>query len=112
MTNEERAGHLWYGLNDCRAIDPDITVATVTHWLEYHGAGMPDPSYMNERLREDAKTWALCAHQHELEAYLAAAIMELERTPLTDRAAKRLAALAYRAMNSEDQAKFREWVQK
>lgn len=110
MTDDERAAHLWRGLNVCRSMAPDIAVATVTHWLEYHGAGSPDVPLMQERVRDDASFWAASAHQVELEAYLAAALMELEKSPLTIRAAKRLAALGFKAMDAETQEKFKTWV--
>lgn len=110
MTNEERAAHLWHGLNDCARIEKGITVATVTHWLEYHGAGFPDVPLMQERVRDDAKLWAVSASQAELEAYVAAGVMELEKSPLPARAAKRLAALAWKNMGADDRAKFKEWI--
>jgi hypothetical protein len=110
MTNDERASHLWRSLSACRELNADVTIATVTHWLEYHGAGSPDVPLMQERVRDDAKFWASCAQQFELEAYLAASLMELNRSPLSIRAAKRLAALAFKAMDAETQEQFKEWV--
>lgn len=111
MTDEQRAAHLWNGLNDCARIERGITVATVTHWLEYHGAGFPDVPLMQERVRDDAKLWAASASQAELEAYVAAGIMELEKSLLTARALKRLAALAWKNMSAEDRSKFKEWIE-
>ena len=111
MTPDERAGALWTGLNDCMAQDRGITMQTVTHWLEHHGAGFPDVPLMQERIREDASLWAASASQVELETYAAAAIMEMEKTPILNRAAKRLAALSYRAMNVVDQDKFKKWIE-
>lgn len=110
MTDEDRAGFLWRGLNACAALDSDITLRTVTHWLEYHGAGSPDVPLMHERIRDDAKMWATSAQQAELEAYVAAAVMELERSPLTIKAAKRIAALGFKAMDAETKDKFKAWV--
>lgn len=110
MNDHDRAGALWQGLNDCRALDDDLTVTTVTHWLEYHGAGYPDVALFQEKIRDDARFWAASAHQAELEAYMAAAIAELEASSLTRKAMKRLAALAWRRMAAEDKAKFKEWI--
>lgn len=110
MTNEERAEHLWRALNAWRGLDPELTITTVTHWLEHHGAGYPDVPLMQERIRDDAKTWAMSASQAELEAYVAAAVIELDRAPITGKAAKRLAALAWGRMDAEARAGFRNWI--
>jgi len=112
MTDEQRVEHLWRALSSCAGLDRDLTIATVTHWLEYHGAGSPDVPLMQERVRDDAKLWASSAHQAELEAYVAAAVMELEKSPITGKAAKRLAALAWKRMDAEDRSKFRDWIGK
>lgn len=112
MTNEDRAEHLWRALNACRGLDPALTITTVTHWLEHHGAGSPDVPLMQERVRDDAKSWALAASQAELEAYVAAAVIELEKAPITGKAAKRLAALGWKRMGAEDRAAFRDWIGK
>lgn len=110
MTNEERAAHLWRALNSCAGLDHVLTVATVTHWLEHHGAGSPDVPLMQERVRDDAKLWAAAATQAELEAYVAAAVMELEASMITGKAAKRLAALAWKRMDAEDRSRFKDWI--
>ena len=112
MTNEERVEHLWRGLSACASLDRGLTVATVTHWLEYHGSGLPDVPLMQERLRDDAKFWAMSATQAELEAYIAAAVVEMERSPITGRAAKRITALGYKNMDAESRAAFLEWTGK
>lgn len=112
MTNEERAEHLWRALNACLGLDRELTITTVTHWLEYHGAGSPDVPLMQERIRDDAKLWAASASQAELEAYTAAAVMELEKSPITGKAAKRLAALSWKRMSAEDRSRFRDWIGK
>lgn len=109
--NETRAAMLWRGLNACAALNKEITLRTVTHWLEYHGAGSPDVPLMQDRVRDDAKLWATSAQQAELEAYLAACVMELEKSPLTQRAAKRIAALGFKAMDAETKERFKAWVQ-
>lgn len=110
LTDNERAGLMWSGLNDCKNLNGNLTISTVTHWLEFHGAGYPDVPFMQERVRDDAKLWASCSHQFELEAYLAASLVELEKSGLTDRAAKRLAALAFKSMSPETKLKFKEWI--
>ena len=110
MTNEDRAEHLWRALNACRGLDHELTIRTVTHWLEHHGAGSPDVPLMQERVRDDAKSWAIAASQAELEAYVAAAVIELEKAPITGKAAKRLAALGYKRMGAEDRVGFLKWV--
>jgi len=110
IDDERRAALLWSGLSDCRNLDHALTVATVTHWLEHHGAGLPDVPLMRERLRDDAKLWAVSASTEELEAYVAAAVVALEGAPITGKAAKRLAASAWRNMSAEDKHKFKEWI--
>lgn len=110
MTDEDRAEHLWRALNACAGLDKELTIRTVTHWLEHHGAGSPDVPLMQERIRDDAKLWVASASQAELEIYLAAAVIELERAPITVKAMKRLAALAWRNMPAEDRSKFRDWI--
>lgn len=111
--SQEQAGYaLWRGLDDCHSLNSDTTLLTVTHWLEYRGAGFPDVPLMHERAREDAKLWAASAQQHELEAYLAAAVMALESSSITKGAAKRLAAMGYKNMDPETRVKFKEWVEK
>lgn len=112
MTDEDRAYLLWQGLNDCHALNDAVAITTVTHWLEYHGAGLPDVVLLSERVRDDAALWAASAHQTELEAYLAAALMALEKSPLTNRAAKRLAALGFKSMDIVSREAFREWTEK
>lgn len=104
------AQNMWHGLNDCLNADRDIAIATATHWLEYHGAGFPDVPLMQERVRDDAKLWAASASQVELEAYVAAAVVELESAPITGRAMKRLAAMAWKRMDAEARAGFRNWI--
>ena len=110
MTNEERAGYVWRALTAWLRVDRETTLATVTHWLEYHGAGLPDVPLMQDRVRDDAKIWAASASQFELEAYMAAAVMQLERSPLTDRASKRITAMGFKNMSAESCSKFKEWV--
>lgn len=109
--DEHRAAMLWRGLNACRGLDSELTIRTVTHWLEYHGAGSPDVPLMQERVRDDAKHWASSAQQAELEAYLAACVMILEKSPLTQRAAKRIAVVGFKAMDAETRERFKAWVQ-
>ena len=111
MTDEDRAGHLWRSLSACKELNPELTIATVLHWVEYHGAGFPDVPLVQEKVRDDAKLWSACATQPELEAYLAAALMELERSPLTVRGAKRLAALGVRNMDLTARAAFTTWLE-
>lgn len=101
---------LWRGLNACAGLDRELTITTVTHWLEHHGAGSPDVPLMQERVRDDAKLWVSSASQAELEIYLSAAVIELEKAPITAKAMKRLAAMAWKNMTAEDRAKFREWI--
>ena len=107
---QDAAYMLWRGLDDCWAISGNTTITTVTHWLEYRGAGSPDVPLMMERTRDDATFWASCAHQFELEAYVAAGVMQLENSPITAKAAKRLAAMGFKAMDPETRASFKKWV--
>lgn len=83
-----------------------------THWLEQNGAGFPEVALMQEHVRSDAAIWAGCSHEAELEAYLSASLEALGRTPITNSAAKRLAVLAYKSMDPEDQVRFIVWAEK
>lgn len=110
MTDDERADHLWRALNSCASLNRELTIATVTHWLEYHGAGHPDVPMVQEKIRAEALFWSELASQAELEAYVAAGVMALERAPLTSKAIKRLAALAWKKMDAEARLGFRNWI--
>ena len=109
---QDAAYMLWSGLDDCLAINRGTTITTVTHWIENRGAGYPDVPLMMERTRDDATFWASCAHQFELEAYVAAGVMQLENSPITGKAAKRLAAMGFKAMDTETRESFKKWVAK
>lgn len=110
MTDQDRADFLWRALSACKELKPEITIATVTHWLEHHGAGFPDTPLMQERIRSDAKFWAAAATQDELEAYVVAAVIEMERSLVTEKTLKRLAALAWKNMNIKSREGFRNWI--
>ena len=112
MTDEDRAAFLWHALNECLRKDRSLTLRTITHWLEFHGAGMPQVALMQERVRDDAQLWAMSAQQIELETYTAAAVVVLENSPLPERAAKRIAAWAYKTMSEQSREAFREWMDK
>ena len=101
---------LWRGLNSCMSLNREVTLGTVTHWLEYHGAGSPDVPLIQERVRDDAQNWAAYATQPELEAYMVAALLELEKSSLTNKAAKRLGAAAFKGMDLVARDAFTAWV--
>jgi hypothetical protein len=109
---EHAADMLWRGLNQCIAMNRETTIATVTHWLEYHGAGSPDVPLIKERVRDDAQNWASYATQPELESYMVAALLELEKSGLTNKAAKRLGAAAFNGMDLPSRDAFAKWVGK
>ena len=80
-------------------------------FLDQYGAGMPEVDwYALNTPRQTAARWAMSANQIEIEAYLAAAVTEMEQTPVTSKALKRLAAIAWKAMSAEDRVKFRGWI--
>ena len=110
--NEFLAEHIWSGLNINLRFDKTLTIETVTHWLEFHGAGSPDVPLMQERVRDDASVWSASASHAELETYVAAGIMALDRSALTERAAKRLTALGWKNMSAESQTAFKAWIDK
>ena len=76
--NEFLAEHIWSGLSVNLRFDKTLTIETVTHWLEFHGAG----------------------------------IMALDRSALTERAAKRITALGWKNMSAESQKAFKAWIDK
>ena len=106
----ERAEILYGFLDRSRAVMGEWVAVVVTHWLERNGAGCPDVPLLQEKVREDAQLWAGCAHQAELEAYLSAALGEMEKSVLTTKAAKRLAALSYKSLSPEDRLAFIQWA--
>ena len=106
----ERAEILYDFLDRSKALMGQWAAVTAAHWLERNGAGCPDVPLLQEKVREDAQLWAGCAHQAELEAYLSAALGEMEKSVLTTKAAKRLAALSYKSLSPEDRAAFIEWA--
>ncbi len=110
MSSKTPYERIWRSLSKCAGIDVGGVMATVTHWLEYHSAGSPDVPLMRERVRDDANLWAMAASQEELEAYVSAAIMELGKSPITNKAAKRLSFLSVGHMDSDTKEKFKEWM--
>jgi hypothetical protein len=112
MTPEERAEALWLGLNDCAAIDRDTAISTVAHWLEYHGAGVPDVPLLQEKIRSDALFWAELATSEELEAYVVAGLTALTASALTSRQTRRMAAMAWRRMTPQERVAFKNWIEK
>ena len=106
----ERAEILYNLLSRMKATMGEWVAVVVTHWLERNGAGCPDVPLLQERVREDAQVWAGCAHQAELEAYLSASLGALEKSVLTTKAAKRMAALSYKSLSPEDRAAFIQWA--
>jgi hypothetical protein len=78
-------------------------------FIDQHGAGYPEVGLLTERVRDDALFWADLASPIELETYAVAAIRALGHSPLTKAQVKRLGAMAWRRMNDDDRAKFRDW---
>lgn len=112
MSKVDMANEMWRGLSSCIRADRSVALTTVSHWLEHHGAGYPEVPFLPEKIRDDARFWSLCAVQHELEAYIAAAITALDRSELTDRQSKRLAAASWKQMTPTSKEAFREWINK
>lgn len=111
-TEGERAEILYGFLDRSRAVMGEWVAVVLTHWLERNGAGCPDVPLLQEKLRDDAQMWAGCAHQAELEAYLSAALGEMEKTVLTEKAAKRLVALSFKSLSPDHRAAFIVWAGK
>jgi uncharacterized protein YccT (UPF0319 family) len=88
-----------------------VNIAAIA-WVEEHCAGVPEARHVEDNLRDDAKFWASLASPNELEAYLAAAIVALEGSAITSRAAKRLGALGFNRMDNESRAGFLQWIKK
>ena len=92
--------------------DMRATCVAAYVFLDTYGSGAPDVPMIEERVRDDAKMWAACAQPHELEAYLVAAIMELDKSPLVDKQVKRLAATTFNRMDADDRERFLAWAKK
>lgn len=78
--------------------------------LDEYGAGVPDVPLFQEQVRSNAMLWAACAHQAELEAYLAAAIGELKDNALLERQIKRITAMTFGRMSKETKEAFKKWM--
>lgn len=104
------ARETWLMLSALKKHDSTATMATCLHWLEHHEAGTPDVPLFLERIRDDARFWALCAHSFELEAYAAACISEMDDAAMLDKQVRRLAGQAFRLMDPVTKEKFKEWV--
>lgn len=115
MTDEAIPEHVdlvYRLLNTAKRNIGEWAAVAVTHWLENNGAGCPDVPLMQEKIRDDAALWAGCAHQAEMEAYLSACLTSLEKSVLTEKAAKRLAATAYKSLTPNDRLAFLQWAEK
>lgn len=95
-----------------RAVKHDKQAACCAAYafLDEYAAGAPDIPLLEGRTRDDAKIWAACASPHELEAYLVAAIKELDNSAVLVTQLKRLAALTFNRMGTKDREKFRSWI--
>jgi hypothetical protein len=111
MTDAERARLLWDGLTECAAINRDLCIGTVSAFLEFNGADVPDVPLFPEKVRQDALFWASCAAPHELEAYAVASLDALENSIVAHKQTKRLAAAAFRRMAPDDRTKFLRWAE-
>lgn len=110
MTDDQRAESLWHGLNACKAINADLTIQTITHWLEYHGAGNPIVKLFIELLNADARFWASAATPAEREAYLKAILLHGQLSAASETAAKRIVAICWQVMTDESKNRFRAWI--
>ena len=98
------------GLMNLATHDRDAVSSVCIAYLETIGAGHPDVPLFAEKIRSEAALWAASAHPAELEAYVAAATGELERTPLHVKQIKRLAAMIFGRMDGDTKAAFKEWI--
>jgi len=112
QTDGEIAETVYRLLDSAKRHSGPWAAVAATHWLDRNGAGCPDVPLMAEKVRDDAAFWASCAHQAELEAYAVASISALEKTVITENAAKRLAALGYRSLTPDQRQAFIKWAEK
>lgn len=117
MTPEQQAlveasQDVWGVLDAYAVASRDMTVQAACHWIVNNGAGLPSVPFMEEEVRQQAVTWAGMATPPEIEAYLVAALVQMENNiVLQAKAAKRLGALAYRKMQPADRIKFKQWIE-
>lgn len=100
MAAEDRAVELANGLARHRAFmalaeaiaraHPQDACALMCAALDDLGAGSPEYAFTQERLRADAAWWADAAHPGEIEAHVMAGLRRMDRTPLGEKARKRL----------------------
>jgi hypothetical protein len=74
--------------------------------LDVYGAGAPQVTTFDERLREDADWWADIASQPELEAYAGAALRRIERRGFGEKARKRLLVMLWGTLSDDDKREF------
>ncbi|MBA3325753.1 MAG: hypothetical protein H0T41_11005 [Rhodobacteraceae bacterium] len=85
--------------------DPADAVVIMAAALDDLSAGQPDVDLWSG-IREQAADWAGFAHPLELEAYFAAALQRLGRTPLGIAARKRLIVALWTALGPDDRRNF------
>lgn len=103
---------MFKGLNDIYRGDKELCIGTVSAFLDYHQAGCPEVPLFLEQVRVDAKLWADCASQHELEAYAFAAIDALDKSNVSwEKQTKRLAAMSWRRLTASGKAAFKNWIE-
>lgn len=87
------------------ACDPRDAAPILVAALDDLSAGEPDVDLWSG-IREQAADWASFAHPFELEAYFAASLKRLGRTPLGIAARKRLIVALWAGLGPDDRRNF------
>lgn len=74
--------------------------------IDEMGAGAPQVSLLQEKVRSDATWWADCASTVELEAYTAASLRALAQKNFAPAARKRLLVMLWEGLSATDRRAF------
>jgi hypothetical protein len=93
-------------INRAFGISARATRAVLAAALENLGAGEPEFEWQANRLRDSARWWAENTSPPELEAYLVAALRQVEGKAIAGPGRKRIFAALWDAMPAQDKAAF------
>lgn len=110
MTDSEFAGAFGLWLGDMWRMNPRVALQVIAAFVDEAGAGVPEYSFLQGRIRDDARYWADTAQPHELECYIAAGLERVKETAFAPRMRKRMVGTIWRKMTAAEKAEFLEWA--
>lgn len=112
LTDADFGGAVAHWLGDMWQSNPRITIQITAAFLDEVGADVPEYSFLQGRIRDDARYWADTAQPHEIECYVAAGLERAKDTPFGPRMRKRMIGTVWRKMTAAERAEFLEWASK